>query len=344
MIEFTCDYAEGAHEQILEKLMATNREQTPGYGEDKYSEEARQKIRELCQNETAAVHLLVGGTQANLTVISAILRPHQGVICAESGHIAVHESGAIEATGHKVLTLPSDNGKITATQVQEIYRTHTEDVTHEHTVQPKLVYISNPTEYGTIYTRSELAEISRTCKACDYYLYLDGARLGYGLTAADNTLDLPYLAAACDAFYIGGTKCGAMFGEAVVITNPLLQADFRYLIKQKGGMLAKGRLLGIQFGELFRENLYFEICAHGNRMAKMLKEGFIKKGWEFYIDSTTNQQFPIVRKEILEKISKKYTYSHIKNLNQTESVVRFCTSWATKEEDVQAFLSDLENF
>lgn len=342
MIDFCCDYAEGAHEKILEALLATNKIQTPGYGEDAYCREAAQAICRACQCDTADVHFLVGGTQTNLTVISTALRPYQGVISAQCGHIAVHETGAIEATGHKVLALPSADGKITAKQIREVYEQHVQDSTHEHMVQPKMVYLSNPTEYGTIYQLAELKEIAGVCKECGFYLYMDGARLGYGLVAQDNDLDLPAIAGLCDAFYIGGTKCGALFGEAVVITNPELKPDFRYMIKQKGGMLAKGRLLGIQFKELFRDGLYYEICAYADELAMKMKAGFLKKGWELYVDSNTNQQFPIITNEILIKIRDKYRFSDIAALDDERRVVRFCTSWATREEDVAAFLEDLK--
>ena len=253
MIRFNCDYSEGAHERILKKLAETNLEQTPGYGEDHYCAEAAGIIRRLCGREDAAVHFLVGGTQANLTVIASALRSHQGAVGAVTAHINVHETGSIEATGHKVLALPSEDGKITAEQVEELYQAHIRDESFEHTVQPKMVYISNPTELGTIYTRAEMENLYGVCRKYGLYLFVDGARLAYGLAAEGNDLDLKSLAASCDVFYIGGTKVGALFGEAVVILNDELKADFRYHIKQRGGMLAKGRLLGIQFGELLRD-------------------------------------------------------------------------------------------
>lgn len=342
MIDFNCDYAEGAHEKIVARLMETNRIQTPGYGEDDYCKEAADTICRLCEKESAAVHFLVGGTQTNLTVISAALRPHQGVVAAECGHIAVHESGAIEATGHKVLPLCSVDGKITAEQLRKVYRLHYEDTAREHTVQPKMVYLSQPTEYGAIYQLEELQEISRVCTECGWYLYVDGARLAYGLMAQGNTVSLPDLAKLCDVFYIGGTKCGALFGEAVVILNPALQEDFRYVIKQKGGMLAKGRLLGIQFGTLLADGLYEQIGSHGNRLAMRIREAMMKKGWKFYADSVTNQQFPIISNELLAKIGEKYRYSYTKPWDEQQSVVRFCTSWATREEDVEELIKDIQ--
>lgn len=342
MIAFNCDYNEGAHPRILEALERTNMEQTPGYGEDKYCEEAREIIKKICKAPQAAVHFLVGGTQANFTVISSILRPHQAALCASSGHINVHETGAIEACGHKVMTIPSEDGKIYANQVKEVYTAHISDESFEHTTQPKLVYISNPTELGTLYTKKELEELRAVCDECGLYLYLDGARMGYGLCARGNDLDIETIAANCDVFYIGGTKVGALFGEAVVICNPALQEDFRYIIKQKGGMLAKGRLLGLQFLELFKDGLYFEISEHAISMAMRLKDGLTEMGYQFLLDSVTNQQFVIVEDKKLEILKEKYAYTYQGKYDETSSVIRLCTSWATKEENVEAFLSDMQ--
>ena len=300
MIRFNCDYSEGAHERILKKLAETNLEQTPGYGEDHYCAEAAGIIRSLCGREDAAVHFLVGGTQANLTVIASALRSHQGAVGAVTAHINVHETGSIEATGHKVLALPSEDGKITAEQVEELYQAHIRDESFEHTVQPKMVYISNPTELGTIYTRAEMENLYGVCRKYGLYLFVDGARLAYGLAAEGNDLDLKSLAGSCDVFYIGGTKVGALFGEAVVILNDELKADFRYHIKQRGGMLAKGRLLGIQFGELLRDGLYFELGAHADRLADKIRCACVKKGYPFLVENTTNQVFPIMPDALLE--------------------------------------------
>lgn len=341
MILFTNDYTEGAHPRILEKLIETNMEQTVGYGEDPYCEAAREVIKKVCEAPKADVHFLVGGTQTNFTVISSILRPFQGVICADTGHINVHESGAIEATGHKVLALPSEDGKITAGQVKEYYDLHWNDETHEHMVQPKMVYISHPTEVGTLYTKEELQNISAVCKECGFYLFLDGARMGYGLMAPGTDVTLADIAAACDVFYIGGTKVGALFGEAVVITNSCLKQDFRYCIKQKGGLLAKGRLLGIQFLELFKDGLYFEISKHAIDMAMLLKEGLKEKGYSFFMDSNTNQQFVIIEDTKLQEIRQKYGISYLQRCDETHSVIRLCTCWATKEENVKEFLQDM---
>ena len=274
MILFTSDYTEGAHPRIIEKLAETNMEQTVGYGEDPYCEEAREAIKKVCEAPEADVHFLVGGTQTNFTVISSILRPFQGVLCADSGHINVHETGAVEATGHKVLALPSKDGKITGQQIKEYYDLHWSDESHEHIVQPKLVYISHPTENGTIYSKSELQELYATCKELGLPLFMDGARMGYGLMSEKSDMTLADIAANTDVFYIGGTKVGALFGEAVVITKSALKKDFRYCMKQSGAMLAKGRLLGIQFDTLFTDDLYFKIAAHADKLAMKLKNAF----------------------------------------------------------------------
>lgn len=295
MIRFNCDYSEGAHERILKKLAETNLEQTPGYGEDHYCAEAAGIIRSLCGREDAAVHFLVGGTQANLTVIASALRSHQGAVGAVTAHINVHETGSIEATGHKVLALPSEDGKITAEQVEELYQAHIRDESFEHTVQPKMVYISNPTELGTIYTRAEMENLYGVCRKYGLYLFVDGARLAYGLAAQGNDLDLKSLAASCDVFYIGGTKVGALFGEAVVILNDELKADFRYHIKQRGGMLAKGRLLGIQFGELLRDGLYFELGAHADRLADKIRCACVKRDIPSWWKTPQTRYFPSCR-------------------------------------------------
>ncbi len=342
MIRFNCDYLEGTHPRIMEALVRTNLEQTCGYSEDEYCNEARKVLREVCKCEDAAVHFLVGGTQANLTVISSILRPHQAVLSVKEGHVNAHESGAIEATGHKVMTIEGKDGKLTGNQVREAHKLHWEDGAHEHITQPKMVYISNPTELGTIYSKAELEDIRRACDECNLFLYLDGARLGYGLASKENDLTMEDIAKNCDVFYIGGTKVGALFGEAVVITNKNLQEDFRYIIKQKGGMLAKGRLLGIQFLELFKDGLYFEISAHAMRMAELLKAGLKKYGYQFYANSPTNQQFVIVSDAKLEQLKDKYAYEYQMRYDENNSVVRFCTSWATKEENIRALLEDMK--
>ena len=261
MIFFNCDYNEGAHENIIKRLAETNREQTVGQGEDDYCRQAAEMVLEKCEMPEAQVHFLVGGTQTNLTVIAAGLKPWQGVISADTGHINCHETGAIEATGHKVLALPCRNGKLKGEQIREVVRNHWEDATHEHMVQPGMVYISHPTENGTIYSKSELQELYATCKELGLPLFMDGARMGYGLMSEKSDMTLADIAANTDVFYIGGTKVGALFGEAVVITKSALKKDFRYCMKQSGAMLAKGRLLGIQFDTLFTDDLYFKIAA-----------------------------------------------------------------------------------
>lgn len=342
MVRFQCDYSEGAHPKVLEKLVSTNLEQTAGYGEDPYCQKAAELIREKCGRSDVDVHFLVGGTQTNLTVISAALRPHQGVIAADTGHINTHESGAIEAAGHKVLVLPGKDGKLTAEQIQAACDGHDNDVNREHIVQPKLVYLSFPTELGTIYSREELTAISQTCKEHHLYLYVDGARLGYGLCAQENDLDLPAFAQLCDAFYIGGTKIGALFGEALVLCNEALKEDFRYILKQKGGMLAKGRLLGVQFLALLEDDLYFQMASHAVEMAMRIREACIHKGYSFLTPSMTNQQFPIMPDEVLEKLGQKYEYSFWQKIDEQNSAVRFCTSWATHESDVNQLIADIE--
>jgi len=341
MIRFENDYSEGVHEQILNRLIETNQEQTTGYGTDEYCEKARFYIKKACQAEHADVHFLVGGTQTNTTLIASILRPYQGVISATTGHIATMETGAIEATGHKILTLPSDNGKITASQVKELCSAHLESPAAIHTVQPGLVYISNPTENGTNYTKAELEELSQVCGHFNIPLMMDGARLGYALAAPNNDLSLPDIARFCDVFYIGGTKIGALFGEAAVITNDNLKKDFRYMIKQKGGMLAKGRLLGIQFETLFKENLYEDISNHAVELAMKIREGFIQKGFKLRYDSMSNQQFPILPQEALEKLNEKYSFAFWEKLDSSHTVVRICTSWATKKEHVEELVADI---
>ena len=344
MIYFNNDYSEGCHEKVLEALVKTNMEQTFGYGEDEYCAAAAAKIRALCGREDIAVHFLVGGTQTNLTVIDAALRPHQGALCAYSGHIAVHETGAVEATGHKVLTLPSEDGKITALQVKNYVLAHRADGAFEHTVQPKLVYISNPSELGTLYTLAELEELSSTCRELGLYLFLDGARLGYGLTAKGCDVTMADLARLCDVFYIGGTKVGALFGEAVVISNPVLKEDFRYLIKQHGGMLAKGRLLGVQFDALMTDGLYFEIAKRADMLADRIRETLDELGCKYLVPGITNQIFPILSDETLEELGKNYAFSEQERVDEQHRAVRFCTSWATKEENVEALCQDLRKF
>ena len=342
MLYFNNDYAEGCHQSILDALVKTNMEQTLGYSKDSYCAAAREKIRKACGDDSLAVHFLVGGTQTNLTVIDAALRPHQGALCASSGHIHVHETGAVEATGHKVLTLPSTDGKITALQVEQAVHAHRADGAFEHIVQPKLVYISNPTELGPLYTKQELEELSAVCQKLGLYLFLDGARLGYGLMAKGNDLTMADIARLCDVFYIGGTKVGALFGEAVVIRNPALAEDFRYIIKQHGGMLAKGRLLGIQFDTLFTDDLYYKISAHADAMADRLRDTLAEIGAPLLVPGTTNQVFAILPDTLLEELAKTITFSEQERVSDTHRAVRFCTSWATKAENVDTLCRKLK--
>ena len=343
MMRFNCDYSEGAHPQVLNKLIETNMEQTEGYGTDPYCKQAAHLIKDLCCSPNADIHFLVGGTQTNLTVISSCLRPHQGALAADTGHISTHESGAIEATGHKVITIQSSDGKLTAEQIQSVYASHYDDDVREHTVQPKLVYISNPTELGTIYTKAELTALSQTCRKNGLILYLDGARLGFALSAKENDLDLPSIAALCDAFYIGGTKNGALFGEALVITNDSLKTDFRYIIKQKGGLLAKGRLLGLQFLALFEDGLYFKTAQHANILAEIIKDACIEKGYFFLVDSPTNQQFPILPDSAIESLRNKYEFECWQKTDAAHTAVRFSTSWATEPDAARALANDILN-
>lgn len=342
MIRFDCDYLEGACPEILKKIEETNMEQTPGYGMDDYCDLAREKIRNICKSPDAEVQFLVGGTQANMIVIGSILKSYQGVISLSDGHINIHETGAVESTGHKVLAVNSADGKLTGEQVREIYREHYEEDGREHMVQPGMVYISYPTERGLLYTREELEQLYSACKECDLPLYIDGARLGYGLMSPECDMDISDIAENCDVFYIGGTKVGALFGEAVVITNERLKKDFRYYIKQRGGMLAKGRLLGIQFDVLFENDLYFRVSKHAIDLAMRIKKAFCDNGYEFLYDSYTNQQFPIIPNDVLEKLSKKYSFDVWKKVDENDTAVRVCTSWATKEENVQELVMDIE--
>ena len=340
MIRFECDYNEGAHEKIMQRLMETNFDQTVGYSQDPYCESAREKIKAACACPDAAVHFLVGGTQANATVISSILRPHQGVLSAASGHINVHETGAIEALGHKVLGLAHKEGKICAQQVRDYVAAHYADGSFEHIVQPGMVYISHPTEMGTLYTLKELTELSEACRELDLPLFVDGARLGYGLAAGD--VSLKDMARLADVFYIGGTKCGALFGEAVVITKKELQKDFRYHIKQRGGMLAKGRLLGLQFDTLFTDGLYEKITGNAARQALRIRAAFEKKGVKMHFDSPTNQQFPELTEAQMAQLKKEFSFTYWEKAEGEYHAVRFCTSWATKDESVDKLIAAIE--
>jgi threonine aldolase len=338
---FHNDYNEMCHPAVMEHMNRFYDRKFDGYGMDECCRSAADKIRTLCNNQELSVHFLVGGTQTNLTVIAAALRPHQAAIGAVSAHINVHETGAVEATGHKVIGLPSNDGKITAQQVETLITEHRQDASFEHIAQPKLVYISDSTELGTIYTLSELEAISAVCRKYGLYLFVDGARLGYALAAADNDVTLADLARLCDVFYIGGTKVGAMFGEAVVISNPALAEDFRYLIKQRGAMLAKGWLLGIQFDALMTDDLYLKISAHADEMADRIRTTLESLGYKLYVSGGTNQIFPVLPDELLEKLSENFTFSEQVRVDAAHRAVRFCTSWATKPEAVNALCEAL---
>lgn len=341
---FHNDYNEMCHPAVLQELTALSGTQNIGYGVDDHCKEAADMIRKLCGKDDLAVHFLVGGTQTNLTVIAASLRPHQAVIAADSGHISIHETGAIEATGHKVLELPSTDGKLRPEQIARVAHSQSDTMDAEHTVQPKMVYISHPTELGTTYTKAELTAISNTCKEYNLCLFVDGARMGYGLAAADSDLTLADFAELTDVFYIGGTKVGAMFGEAVVIANPDIAQDFRYLIKQRGGMLAKGWLLGAQFRALLQDGLYTKIAAHANEMADKLRRTFTGCGYPLLVESRTNQVFPVLPDALLDEIAASFTFTEMHRVDKTHRAVRFCTSWATKEEDVNTLCALIESY
>lgn len=341
MYQFQCDYNEGAHPRIMERLMETNFEQTVGYGEDHYCEAARAAVRKAVGREDVDVHFLVGGTQANATVISSILRPYQGVLCATTGHINVHETGAIEHGGHKVLALEAADGLLSAALIREAVEAHYAEDGPEHTVQPGMVYISFSSEVGTVYSLSQLREISAVCREYGLPLFIDGARMGYGLASEGCDVSLSDIAALADVFYLGGTKQGALFGEAVVIVNDALKKDFRYCIKQNGGMLAKGRLLGIQFLTLFEDGLYFQLSEHAVSQAMRIRDAFKSKGFGFLVQSPSNQQFPILDNATMERLSSDFLFSFWQKVDDTHTAVRFCTSWATRPEAVDALIAAL---
>jgi threonine aldolase len=341
MIRFNNDYNQGAHPAILSALAETNKESYGGYGLDEWCEKGAAEIRKYLDCPDAAIHYLVGGTQVNFTVIASALRPYQSVLCAASGHINVHETGAVEHTGHKVEALPATDGKITAAQIAEAAKVYRTSEVQEHITQPKMVYLSFPTEYGTIYSKAELEAISDVCRTYGLYLFIDGARLGYGLAAEQCDVTLADLARLTDIFYIGGTKCGALFGEAVVITNPELNLGFRSSIKQNGGMLAKGWLLGLQFYTLFQDGLYFSITKKAVELAMELRDAFATQGIPAYIDSCTNQQFVVVTKEQQEALGRNYIFEFEHPVDETHNCIRFCTGWNTKEEDIQALIRDI---
>ncbi|MBO4875382.1 MAG: low specificity L-threonine aldolase [Bacteroidales bacterium] len=335
MISFESDYIAGAHPKVLERLAETNMEPLAGYGEDRYCQMAEEKIRKACNCPNAKVYFLVGGTQTNQVVISSVLSDYEGVIAATSGHISVHEGGAIEFTGHKVLALAGSNGKLNANDIDNYISTFHADGNHEHMVFPGMVYISHPTEYGTLYSKKELTEISNVCRKHNIPLFLDGARLGYGLASRQTDVSLPDIAELCDVFYIGGTKVGALCGEAVVFTHDNAPKHFITKMKQRGALLAKGRLLGIQFDTLFTDNLYMEISRHAIEMAEKLKSLLKEKGYRFYMESPTNQQFIILHNEQMSKLAQNVCFSFWEKYDDTHTIVRFATSWSTTKDDLK---------
>lgn len=334
---FFNDYSEGAHPLILEELQKTNLLQETGYGYDRYSLSAIKKIQNLLKSESN-IYFVSGGTQANLICLSSVLKPYEAVICAQTGHIAVHEAGAIEATGHKIITIPSNDGKLTKEMILKVIEEHAD----EHMVKPKIVFISNSTEVGTHYLRNEIQELHDFCKTNDLYLYLDGARLASGLTAQGSDLELSDLSKLVDMFYIGGTKNGALLGEAIVINNDSLNNGFIRNVKQKGALLAKGRLLGIQFDILFKNNLYFELGKHANSMASRLTTELKSLNVKFLTESKSNQIFPILKNSVIEKLKLIYGFYVWSSIDSDSSSIRLVTSWATKEENIDIFIEDLK--
>lgn len=342
-IQFLCDYCEGAAPEILKRLEETNFCQTVGYGEDEFCAAARARIAARIGRDDLDIHFLVGGTQTNATAIASMLKPYQGVVCADCGHINVHETGAIEHSGHKVLPLSSVRSKITAEQIDECYESHFGDGNHEHIVQPGMVYLSFPTELGMLYSKAELQAIKAVCAKWNTPLYIDGARLGYGLASPCCDVRLEDMPDLCDAFYIGGTKQGALFGEALVIVNPELRKDFRYYIKQNGGMLAKGRLLGLQFDTLFTDDLYFKLSESAVQKAFRIRDAFKAAGFEMLVESPTNQQFVILTPEVEAKLSEDFGYEFWQKASNGLPAVRFCTSWATTDANVDKLIDTIGN-
>lgn len=341
MIRFNNDYCHGAHPEVLKALVETNDTAFCGYGLDEVCDAAKTEIAKYLGGVNADIHFLVGGTQTNVTVIASALRSYQGVISADTGHIHVHETGAVEHVGNKILALPAKDGKITAEQIREVAQGYADSDVQEHITQPKLVYISFPTEFGTIYSKKELADISAVCKEYGMFLFADGARMSYGLAAHGGDVTLADLARYTDVFYIGGTKCGAMFGEAVVITNDCLKTDFRSYIKQNGGMLAKGWTLGLQFYTLFRDGLYFDIAKNAIAQAQRIKEAFKNKSIEIYIDSPTNQQFVAVEQSVADTLAKSFYFENEGYTPDGKKIIRFCTAWSTKDGEVDSLVESI---
>lgn len=336
MLHFENDYNKGAHPELLNALIETNDQGLSGYGTDSYCQQAADKIREVCSCPQAEVEFLVGGTQTNQVVISSMLASYEGVIAAETGHVSSHEAGAIEFSGHKVLTLPSHNGKLLASEVATYIETFYADGNYQHMVFPGMVYISHPTEYGTLYSKAELEELSKICKHYQIPLFIDGARLGYGLAAKDTDVDFPTIAALSDVFYIGGTKMGALAGETVVFTKKNRPKQFTTIVKQHGALLAKGRLLGLAFDRFFTDDLYLKIGKHAIDLAEELKIILEEKGYSFYLKSPTNQQFVIVENTKLADLAKNVAYSFWEKYDDHHTVIRLATSWSTSREDVTA--------
>lgn len=338
---FASDYMEGAHPSIMTRLTDTNMWKTQGYGTDPFSQSARSKIRAACGCPDAEVHFLVGGTQTNATVIDAVLKSYQGVIAADSGHISTHEAGAIELGGHKVLTLPQKLGKISAADIQALLSNYQNDANHDHMVMPGMVYLSHPTEYGTLYSLEELRSISGVCRKNGLPLYLDGARLAYALACPQNDVTLHDLAALCDVFYIGGTKCGALFGEAIVIPQKDFIPQFFTIMKQHGALLAKGRLLGIQFDTLFTDDFYLRIGTPAILAAEKVRKALLHLGYPLCFESPTNQLFAVMENTKMAELAKKVAFGFWEKVDDTHTVVRFCTSWATNEGDVEKLIKIL---
>ena len=341
MISFESDYIEGAHPLILEALAKSNMESLSGYGSDKYTERAKEKIASACGLPEAQVFFLTGGTQTNQIVIDTMLAQYEGVVSAQTGHVSVHEAGAIEYTGRKVLTIPAHNGKMDANELDSFIKDFYADGNHEHMVFPGLCYISHPTEYGTLYSKEELSQISEVCHKHKIPLFMDGARLGYGLASRHTDVTLQDVARLCDVFYIGGTKVGALCGEAVVFTNKNMPAHFENLIKKHGALLAKGRLLGVQFDTLFTDDLYFKISKNAIDRAEELKSAFIEKDYKFFLDSPTNQQFVILENSKMQELQKSVKFSFWEKYDENHTVVRFATSWATTSEKISELRSVL---
>ncbi len=341
MLSFECDYNCGAHPAILEKLIKTNFVPQSGYGFDEYSDSAKEKIKAACNCPDAEIFFLIGGTQSNAVVIDSLLKSYEGVVCTDTGHINTHEAGAIEACGHKVLSLPNHQGKICTNELIDLLKSFYANETFEHMAFPGMVYISHPTEYGTLYSKQELSDISSVCREYKIPLYLDGARLAYGLMSKDTDVTLSDIAELCDVFYIGGTKCGALCGEAVVFTKNNMPKHFLTIVKNHGALLAKGRVTGVQFDALFTDDLYFKIGRYANNLAETLKNGLKDKGYKIFIDSPTNQQFVVLDNKTMEELKSKVSFSYWEVFDENHTVVRFATSWATTKDDIEKLLEIL---